>query len=206
MVRSRKIKRKVAIIASSRATYGYKRRLLLEMKKSKDLELQLIVTGMHLMKKYGNSVHEIIKDKIPISFKIPIFQEKDSNLEFVKALGIEIQKLSQCFNSLQPDIVLVTGDRAEMFAATLAAVYMNLPVAHIQSGDVSGHIDGSVRHAITKLAHIHLASCQDSANRVLKMGEEKWRVFNVGAPQLDELINSKKFSRKEISNRLGHKF
>tara|TARA_B100001093_G_scaffold391903_1_gene378381 strand:- start:2844 stop:3995 length:1152 start_codon:yes stop_codon:yes gene_type:complete len=196
-------KRKIAVIGSSRATYGYKRRLLKEMVKSKKIELQFIVTGMHLMRKHGNSINEIVKDKIPISKKIPIFNNKDSNKNFVESLGIEIQKLSKCFQKLKPHLVLVTGDRAEMFAATFAAVYMNIPVAHIQSGDVSGHIDGSARHAITKLAHIHLPSCKDSADRVLKMGEEKWRIFNVGAPQLDDLINSKKYSKQELYKKLG---
>lgn len=205
MVRHRKIKRKIVVIGSSRATYGYKRKLLKEMHKSKKIDLKLVVTGMHLMKKYGYSINEIIKDKIPITQKIIMFKENDSNASFVESLGIEIQKLSKCYKSLKPDIVLVTGDRAEMFAATLAAVYMNIPVAHIQSGDVSGHIDGSVRHAITKLAHIHFPSCEDSANRVLRMGEEKWRVFNVGAPQLDELIHEKKYTKPELFKKLGIK-
>ncbi len=197
------MKRRIAVIASSRATYGYKRKLLQFMKFSKKIELQLIVTGMHLMKKHGFSIKELRADKLKINYKLPIFSEKDSNQEFVNSLGIEISKLSKCYRKLRPDLVLVTGDRAEMFAATFAAVYMNIPVAHIQSGDVSGHIDGSARHAITKLAHIHLPSCKDSADRVIKMGEERWRVFNVGAPQLDDLINSKKYSKKELYDKLG---
>jgi UDP-N-acetylglucosamine 2-epimerase (non-hydrolysing)/GDP/UDP-N,N'-diacetylbacillosamine 2-epimerase (hydrolysing) len=95
--------------------------------------------------------------------------------------------------------MLVAGDRAEILAATVAAAYMNIPVAHIQSGDLSGHIDGSARHAITKLAHIHLPSCEDSAERVRKLGEEPWRIFNVGAPQLDDVIHGKKLGRDELA-------
>ena len=107
--------------------------------------------------------------------------KKDNKVYHVKSLSSEISKLSTIYNKIKPSIVLVTGDRAEMFAAAFAAVYMGIPVAHIQAGDLSGHIDGSARHAITKISHLHFASCSDSRNRVLKMGEEKWRVFNTGA-------------------------
>ncbi len=184
--------KKICVIATSRATYGYKRKIIQQIKKDKSLKLQVIVTGMHLMKKYGYSINELKKDKVPINEKIKIFSNIDSNTHFVKGLSKEMYKLSNSFFKLKPDLVLVTGDRAEMFIAAVTAVYMNIPVAHIQAGDLSGHIDGSVRHAITKISHIHFASCKDSADRVKKMGEQKWRVFNVGAPQLDDLIDFKK--------------
>jgi UDP-N-acetylglucosamine 2-epimerase (non-hydrolysing)/GDP/UDP-N,N'-diacetylbacillosamine 2-epimerase (hydrolysing) len=113
---------------------------------------------------------------------------------------VEIQGLAQVFDLLKPDLMLVAGDRAEILAATVTAAYMNIPVAHIQSGDLSGHIDGSARHAITKLAHVHLPSCEDSAERVRKLGEEPWRIFNVGAPQLDDVIHGKKLGRDELEH------
>jgi GDP/UDP-N,N'-diacetylbacillosamine 2-epimerase (hydrolysing) len=184
-------KKKIAIIASSRATYGYKRKLIGLIKDSKKLELQLVVTGMHLMPRYGHSIRDIKADKYPIAAEVDIELKGDSPFNWTQSMGVEIQKLAGVFNRLKPDIVLITGDRAEMFAASLTAVYMGIAVAHIQAGDVSGHIDGSARHAITKLSHIHLASCEDSANRVRLMGEEPKRVFNVGAPQLDEIILAK---------------
>jgi UDP-N-acetylglucosamine 2-epimerase (non-hydrolysing)/GDP/UDP-N,N'-diacetylbacillosamine 2-epimerase (hydrolysing) len=96
-------------------------------------------------------------------------------------------KLSEIYNKINPDLVIVTGDRAEMLIAAITAAYMNIPIGHIQAGDLSGHIDGSARHSITKISHLHFASCKDSADRVIKMGEQKWRVFNTGAPQLDGL-------------------
>ena len=200
--------KKVCVIATSSATYGYKRKIIQLIKKEKSLKLQVIVTGMHLMKKYGYSVNELKKDKVPINEQIKIFSNIDSNTHFVKGLSKEMLKLSNSFSKLKPDLVLVTGDRAEMFIAAVTAVYMNIPVAHIQAGDLSGHIDGSVRHAITKIAHIHFASCKDSADRVKKMGEQNWRIFDVGAPQIDDLIDIKDQikTNKNIQNLLNQDY
>ena len=117
--------------------------------------MKVVVTGIHLSRKHGYSVREIINDKIKIFSKLYTNFKKDSGKNHVISLSKEINGLAKIFNKIKPDIVLVTGDRAEMFAATFAAVYMNIAVAHIQSGDLSGHIDGSVRHSITKLAHVH---------------------------------------------------
>ncbi len=197
------MKRKIAVIASSRATYGYKRRIIGLIQESEKLELQLIVTGMHLLKEYGLSVREIEADGYPIAARVEMMVGGDSPSAWAKSIGVEIQNLAQVFSMLSPDIVLVTGDRAEMFAAAVTAAYMNIPVAHIQAGDVSGHIDGSARHAMTKLSHIHFPSCEDSAKRVEKMGEEPWRIFNVGAPQLDSILNDPKLSREELNKKLG---
>jgi len=198
-----RVKRKIAVIASSRATYGYKRKVINLINKSHRLELQLIVTGMHLLKEYGYSVKDIETDGFPIAAKVEMMVGGDTPSAWAKSIGVEIQNLAQVFSMLRPDIVLVTGDRAEMFAATATAAYMNIPVAHIQAGDVSGHIDGSARHAITKLSHVHFPSCEDSAKRVEKMGEEKWRIFNVGAPQLDAIIHDPKLSKEELNEKLG---
>jgi GDP/UDP-N,N'-diacetylbacillosamine 2-epimerase (hydrolysing) len=202
MVRSRKIKKKICVIASSRATYGYKKRILKLLKVSKKIDLSVVVTGMHPLKQYGYSKSQIIKDKIPITDQVDMLVSGDTPSTFVKSLGVELIGLAQSFQKIKPDLIIVTGDRGEMFAAAIAAAYMNIPVAHIQAGDVSGHIDGSARHAITKLSHIHLASCDDSAKRVINLGEEKWRVFNVGAPQLDFIKNRKKLSRNFLSREL----
>ena len=193
------MKRKVCILATSRATYGYKKRIIKLIHNSDDLDLQLIVTGMHPLKQYGYSINEIRDDKVPIAAQIDMMIGGDSPSSYAKSLGVEMQSLVQTFDMLRPDIVLVTGDRGEMFIACATAAYMNIPVAHIQSGDVSGHIDGSARHAMTKLAHIHLPACEDSAKRVEKMGEEPWRIFNVGAPQLDAIVQEKKLGKDRVS-------
>ncbi len=197
------LKRKICFIGTSRATYGYKKNILKLLEHEKRIKTFYIVTGMHLSKKHGYSVNEIIKDKISIYKKFNMISNKDNHLSFVKSLSEEIKKFSEILNKIKPDILVVTGDRAEMFIAAVTAVYMGIPVAHIQAGDLSGHIDGSVRHAITKISHIHLASCKDSAQRVLKMGEQKWRIFNVGAPQLDELVELKKITNRNILNKFN---
>lgn len=199
-------KRKIAVVSEARATYGYIRRLMHLIERSERLELQLIVTGMHLLKEYGFSVDEIVRDGFTPAARVDMYVGGDSPTTWAKSLGVEIQGLAQTFDMLKPDLLLVAGDRAEILAATVTAAYMNIPVAHIQSGDLSGHIDGSARHAITKLAHLHLPSCADSAERVRKLGEEPWRIFNVGAPQLDDVVHGTKLSRDELTGRFGLDF
>ena len=194
------------MIASSRSTYGYKRNILKLLKKDPSVNLKVIVTGMHLSKKHGYSIKDIYRDKIPIFKKVYTNIKKDTTEEHVKSLSTEMFQLSKIFSKLKPDIILVTGDRAEMFAAAMTAVYMNVPVAHIQAGDLSGHIDGSVRHAITKISHLHFASCPDSANRVKKLGEQKFRIFNTGAPQIDDFYMNKKINQKQFEKKYNFKF
>jgi len=196
------MKRKICVIASSRATYGYKRRVIRLIHESEDLDLQLVVTGSHLLPEYGNTINDIIQDGVPVTARVEMFLAGDTVSSYAKSLGTEILNLAQVFSMIQPDIVLVTGDRGEMFAACITASYMNLPVAHIQSGDVSGHIDGSARHAITKLSHIHFPSCKDSADRVERLGEEVWRIHNVGAPQLDDIVQEKRHSKSFLEKML----
>lgn len=192
-------KRKIAVVSEARATYGYIRRLMQLIQRSDRLELHLIVTGMHLLKEYGHSVDEMIRDGFTPAARVDMYVGGDSPTAWSKSLGVEIQGLAQVFDMLKPDLMLVAGDRAEILAATVTAAYMNIPVAHIQSGDLSGHIDGSARHAITKLAHVHLPSCEDSAERVRRLGEEPWRIFNVGAPQLDDVVHGKTLDRGELA-------
>ena len=200
-----KKKIKIFVIGSSRATYGYKKNILKILNKDKDFDLKFIVTGMHLSKKHGYSVKDIIADKIPIYKKINTNFESDDEKKHIFSLSKEMVNLSISYNKIKPDLVLVTGDRAEMFVAALTAVYMKIAVAHIQSGDLSGHIDGSIRHAITKISHLHFASCQDSKKRVLKMGEEKWRVYNTGAPQLDDFNLPSKIGINDLNKKLKTK-
>ena len=200
-----KKKIKICVIGSSRATYGYKKNILKILSKDKDFDLKFIVTGMHLSRKHGYSVRDINSDKIPIYKKINTNFESDNEKKHIFSLSKEMINLSISFDKIKPDIVLVTGDRAEMFVAALTAAYMKIAVAHIQSGDLSGHIDGSIRHAITKISHLHFASCEDSKNRVLKMGEEKWRVFNTGAPQLDDFNRPNKIKIGDFNKKFKMK-
>jgi len=197
-----KKKKKICVIASSRATFGYKKNILKELQKDKLIDLKVIVTGMHLSKEYGYSVQDIIQEKIKIYKKINTNIRVDNEMNLIKSLSKESAALSKIFYNIKPDIVLVTGDRAEMFVAAYTAVYMNIIVAHIQAGDLSGHVDGTVRHAITKLSHLHFASCKDSHNRILKFGEQRFRIFNTGAPQIDDFYKKRKVNKLKFEKSL----
>jgi UDP-hydrolysing UDP-N-acetyl-D-glucosamine 2-epimerase len=170
---------------------------------SDQLELAVIVTGMHLLKEYGFTVQEVERDGLPIAARVDMMLGGDTPTAGAKSLGVCIQSLAQVYDMIRPDMLLVSGDRGEMLAAAMTAAYMNIPVAHLQSGDLSGHIDGSARHAITKLCHVHFPACEDSARRVERMGEEPWRIFNVGAPQLDEVIHGPRIDPPKLAQMLN---
>jgi len=181
-------RRRILVTLESRATYGYSKNVMNAMKKYSNLELVTLVTGMHLVPELGNSVNLIKKDEFPISAKVPLHGGDKSKGSWSKSLGLGIEGIASIYEKLNPDIVLLSGDRIETFGCCVAAAYMNIPIAHIQAGDKSGHIDDSARHAIGKFSHIHLASCEDSAERLRRMGEQEFRINNVGAPQLDNIV------------------
>jgi UDP-hydrolysing UDP-N-acetyl-D-glucosamine 2-epimerase len=160
------------------------------MKNYPNIELYTLVTGMHLVPELGNSIDLIIKDGFQISAKIHLHGEDKSKGSWPKALGKGIEGFAAVYEKLNPDIILLSGDRIETFGCCVAAAYMGVPIAHIQAGDKSGHIDDSARHAIGKFSHIHLASCKDSADRLKRMGEQEFRIYNVGAPQLDNIVGN----------------
>jgi GDP/UDP-N,N'-diacetylbacillosamine 2-epimerase (hydrolysing) len=200
------MKKKIAILCSSRASYGYEKGIVRRVHESDSLELQLIVTGIHLLPEHGYSLKEIADDGFPIAAKVEMMVGGDSPAAWAKSLGLEITNLSQVFSMLEPDFLVLTGDRGETLGAAVAASYMNIPIGHIQAGDISGHIDGSARHAITKLSHLFFASCPDSAERVRKLGEEDWRIYDVGSPQLDILVETPNISKQELGQFFGFDF
>ena len=195
--------KKVCVVTGTRAEYGLLKPVMREIKKSKKLKLCLISTGMHLSKEFGYTKKEIIKDGFKIDSEIRMNPPKDNVLSMSISVGKGIVKFSESLNSIKPDVVLVLGDRIEMLAATIASSYMNITVAHIHGGDVSAGIDESARHAITKFSHIHFPATKKSAKRILKMGEEKRRVFVVGAPSLDTILKIKLLKRKEAENKFN---
>jgi GDP/UDP-N,N'-diacetylbacillosamine 2-epimerase (hydrolysing) len=182
--------RRILVTLESRATYGYSKNVMLAMRDFPELELQTLVTGMHLVSELGNSIDLIRQDGFPISATVPMHGGDASRGAWSMALGQAIAGYAETYERLQPDVILLSGDRIETFGCCIAAAYMGIPVAHIQAGDKSGHIDDSARHAIGKFAHIHLASCEDSANRLRRMGEQEFRIYNVGAPQLDNIVDT----------------
>jgi len=181
------MKRKICVVTGSRADYGIFYSVMKAIKESSDFKLHIIATCMHLMKEFGYTVREIEKDGFDIYEKVDISYREDSGEVIAMAIGKAVSEFSKTFSMLSPDIVVILGDRGEMLAASIAANYLNIPVAHIHGGEVSGHVDGLLRHAITKLSHIHFPATQGSADRILRLGEEPWRIFKVGAPALDRI-------------------
>lgn len=181
--------RKIAAITGTRADYGIFQSVLKNIVADPKLELTLIVVGMHLSSEFGYTLREIKKDGFKIGARINVLQNADTRAAMAKSIGKCITEISKTLVQLKPDILTILGDRSEMLAGAVSATYLGIPIAHIHGGEISGNIDEPVRHAITKLAHIHLAATNESAERIIRMGEEPWRVHVVGAPGLDLILN-----------------
>ena len=179
--------RKICVVVASRANYGRVKSVLTAIKNHPDLELQLIVGASMLLDRYGNAVEVVEKDGFHPDKKIYYMLEGESLATQAKSTGLGIIELSTTFQELRPDVVITVADRFETMATAIAACYLNIPLAHIQGGEITGNIDETVRHAITKLAHYHFPSTEESKERLLKMGEEEWRVLKSGCPSIDTL-------------------
>jgi len=198
-----KSKRKICYITGTRADYGMMRNALKEI--NKKFDLSLIVTGMHLASEFGKTAEEIKRDGFKIGKKVnALFPKEDTGTAMAEALGAGIIGITRAIKSIKPDIILVLGDRAEALAGAIAGAHANIPIAHIHGGDQGddgAHIDDLTRHAITKFSHIHFAATKQSANRIIKMGEESWRVYVTGSPALDDIIAQKLYSKKYIEKK-----
>ena len=182
-------KRKIAVVVASRANYGRIRSVLRAIKAHSNLELVLIVGASALLYRFGSVVDLIAEDGFDIAARIYTVVEGDTPTTMAKSVGLSIVELTTQLENLNPDIVLTVADRYETIATAIAASYMNIPVAHTQGGELTGSIDESVRHAITKLSHIHFPATELSKQRLLKMGEDERFVFNLGCPAMDEICN-----------------
>lgn len=177
---------RVCAVTGTRAEYGVMHRTLDIIRKNPKLDLVLVVTGMHLSKLHGNTISEIRKDGFKIGAVVDAHIKKMDNYEMAKSVGYYLIGMAESFRKIKPDIVMLVGDRGEMLAAAIAAAHMNIPIVHISGGDISGSIDDSIRNAITQFAHVHLANTPRSANRLLKMGEQAWRIKMVGSLGLEK--------------------
>ena len=180
-------KRKIAVVVASRANYGRIRSVLRAINCHPELELIIIVSASALLYRFGSVVDLIEEDGYQISSKIYTVVEGETPTTMAKSVGLSIIELTTQLENLQPDIVLTVADRYETIATAIAASYMNIPVAHTQGGELTGSIDESVRHAITKLSHIHFPATALSRERLLKMGEDENFIFNFGCPAMDEI-------------------
>jgi len=200
------MKSKIAVITGTRSDYNYLRLILKKILSSNKLELSLLVTGMHLLNDFGNTIRLIEKDNIPISKTIKMFKDSDrEELRIGKAVGRAIMLFTEAFNEIQPDLLLVLGDRYEILAAVIAASTLLIPIAHIHGGDnvFQGQTDEQIRHAITKFAHIHFPATSISAKRIKLLGEEEWRIFHVGSPSIDHIYHEEFFTKDQLCKTLG---
>ena len=182
------MKKKVCFVTGSRAEYGLQYQIIRKVKSSKFLKLKLIVTGMHLESQFGNTYKEIEADGFKIDHKVKIVSKNDTIKGVVSSFSNAVTKISSSIKKIRPDIIVLLGDRYEIFAASCAAMFNNVPIAHIHGGEVTeGMIDEAIRHSITKMAHIHFTSTEEYKRRVIQMGEDKSKVFNFGAPGIENI-------------------
>lgn len=184
-------KRKVSVVVSARPSYSRIKTTLDAIKKHNDLELQLVVGASALLDKYGSAVDYIERDGFEIASKVYMVLEGKNLTSMAKTTGLGLMELSTAFDNLKPDIVLTVADRFETIATAIAASYMNIPLVHVQGGEVTGNIDERVRHSITKLSDYHFVSTEQAGQRVIKMGENPSSVFVTGCPSIDlaEIVN-----------------
>ncbi|NQX84809.1 MAG: UDP-N-acetylglucosamine 2-epimerase (hydrolyzing) [Flavobacteriaceae bacterium] len=178
-------KRKICAVVTARPSYSRIKTALLAIKNHPELELQLVVAGSALLGRYGNAVDVIEKDGFTINEKVFMVLEGENKTAMAKTTGLGVMELANVFYNLNPDAVITIADRFETIATSIASAYQNIPLIHIQGGEVTGNIDEKVRHANTKLADIHLVASEDAKERVLKMGEEPSKVINTGCPSID---------------------
>jgi len=196
--------KRIGVVTVSRSDYGHLRPVLEALRRAPDLELLLLVAGMHLASEFGLTVRDIEADGFPISARVEMLGGGDTPEAVAAATGRGVAGFGEAFARLRPDVVVALGDRFEMLAAAVAALPFALPVAHIHGGEVSeGAMDNQIRHAITKLAHLHFASAEPHARRIAAMGEEPWRIHTVGAPGLDRLATTEPLPRAALARELG---
>ena len=199
------MKRKICVVTGTRAEYGLLYWLLKEIEADKELELQLIATGMHLSPEFGLTYKEIEKE-FKINKKIEMLLSSDTSVGISKSMGLAQISFAESYDELKPDIVIVLGDRYEIFSATSAAMIARIPIAHIHGGEATeGLIDEPIRHSITKMSHLHFTATNEYKNRVIQLGEHPSRVFNVGGMGIENIKRLKLLSKDEFEKSIEFK-
>lgn len=202
-----KAKKKVCIFTGTRAEYGLLSPLMEEIKNDKELFLQIIASGMHLSPEFGSTYKEIEKNRFTINEKIGILSGSDTPTGICKAIGLGVAGYSEAYKRLNPDLIIILGDRFEGLAAAIAAMISRIPIAHLYGGESTfGLIDEAVRHSITKMSQFHFTAIGEYRKRVIQLGEHPGRVFNVGALGIDNIKKLKLLSRKALEKKLCFKF
>jgi len=198
--------RKICVITGTRAEYGLLYWLMREVDADKDLELQIIATGMHLSPEFGNTYQQIEKDGFVIDKKVDMLLSSDSGIGINKSMGLGMIGFSDVFNDLQPDLIVILGDRFEIFSAVSTAMIAKIPVVHIHGGEATeGLIDEPIRHSITKMSHLHFAATDEYKNRIIQLGEQPDKVFNVGGLGIDNINKLKLLSKADFEKSIGFK-
>ena len=197
-------KKVIAVFTGNRAEYGLQYPVLKAIDEHPNLEYKLIVSGAHLDKNFGSTLDEIAKDGFHIDAEVKIEMDASTLEANVKAIGTGMLSVGEAIKKIQPDMMVVYADRFEGFAAVIAATQMNIPTAHIEGGDLTegGALDDSVRHAMSKLSHLHFTTNQQASNRLLAMGEEAWRVHTVGFPAIDMISEENYATPDEVVAKL----
>ena len=199
--------RKICFLTGTRAEYGLLSGLIKKVEKNKSSTSQLIVTGTHLSKEYGNTIDAIFKDKIKITRKIDISLINNTRLGVSKSFSIAVEKISRNLNSLNPDLLVLLGDRYETFAAALSATILNIPIAHIHGGETTqGAFDESFRHSITKMSHFHFCTTDAYKKRIIQLGEDPKNVFCVGSLGIDNILSNKYLNTKQLEREFSLPF
>ncbi|NCB14437.1 MAG: UDP-N-acetylglucosamine 2-epimerase (hydrolyzing), partial [Erysipelotrichia bacterium] len=198
-------KRKICVVTGTRAEYGLLYWLMKEIEADKELQLQLIVTGMHLSPEFGLTYKEIEKE-FKIDKKIEMLLSSDTSIGISKSMGLAQISFAEVYKELKPDIVVVLGDRYEIFSATSAAMIAKIPVAHLHGGETTeGAFDESIRHSITKMSHLHFTATNQYKNRVIQLGEHPSRVFNVGGMGIENIKRLKLLNKEEFEKSIEFK-
>jgi len=195
--------RRILYISGTRADFGLMASTLQQIAAAPELELSLLVTGMHLDPRYGETVHEIEQSGLIISARVPVALDASSGATMARAIGMELCGMVDAMEHERPDMVLLLGDRGEMLAGAIAALHLNIPVIHLHGGERSGTVDEPVRHAISKLAHYHFTATEEARERLIRMGEKSEHIFVTGAPGLDGIVANNRPQRAELFRSLG---
>ncbi len=199
--------RKICVVTGSRAEYGLLRWVMEDIRNTPDLELQTIATGMHLSPEFGSTYREIERDGFPIDRKVEMLLSSDTAAGVTKSMGLGLIGFAEALQQLQPDLLLVLGDRFEIFSAVAAAMVARIPVAHLHGGETTeGAIDEAIRHSITKMSHLHFVALEEYRTRVIQLGEQPDRVFLVGGLGVDGIKRAKLLDRRALESELGFEF
>lgn len=184
------MKHSVCVITGSRAEFGLLHPLLVKLEEEETIDLWLVVTGSHLSQTFGNTQEEIVASGLPIYGRVPIPLEGDSKLDMVKATGAALSAFAAWFAEHCPELLVILGDRYEIFAAATAAALLGIPIAHLHGGETTeGAVDEFLRHSITKMSYLHFAACEEYRRRIIQLGEAPCRVFNVGALGVENICS-----------------